>query len=227
MRRMAWLLVPFVAINMLWQWRSLPLIPPTPSRGRSTNTLRLLKRRHVAFAMLAAMLSFSGAFSTFTYLRTFLENRTGVDVTQLSLILLGSGVAGFVGTYAASALLPKRLYRLLSWLPLLLAGATVAFLLLGHDVWSAALTLIAWGGLNAAIPVAWSTWLSQGITDEPEAGGGLLVAAIQLSIMLGAGLGGYLLDHFSLTATWLGGTGLLVVAALVAGSGRRLQAGKG
>ena len=51
------------------------------------------------------------------------------------------------------------------------------------------------------MPVAWSTWLSQGIADEPDAGGGLMVAAIQLAIMLGAAFGGLLLDHVSLTAT--------------------------
>ena len=32
--------------------------------------------------------------------------------------------------------------------------------------------MIAWGALNCAIPVCWSTWLSKGISDEPESGGG-------------------------------------------------------
>jgi predicted MFS family arabinose efflux permease len=46
--------------------------------------------------------------------------------------------------------------------------------------------MIAWGALNAAIPVSWFAWLSKEVSDEPESGGGLMVAAIQLSIMLGA-----------------------------------------
>jgi predicted MFS family arabinose efflux permease len=36
-----------------------------------------------------------------------------------------------------------------------------------------------------------------------------MVAAIQLAIMLGAGFGGFLLDHVSLDATWIGGAALL------------------
>jgi predicted MFS family arabinose efflux permease len=47
--------------------------------------------------------------------------------------------------------------------------------------------MVVWGTLNSAIPVAWSTWLSKGIRDEPESGGGLMLGTIQLAIMLGAG----------------------------------------
>lgn len=223
-RGVFWALVPLVIVSLLWQWRSLPSMPAQAhSTARSVNVFGLLRRRNVAFAMLGVMLSFAGAFSTFTYLRPFLEIRTGVDLSQLSLLLLGLGLAGFVGTYGASALLGRHLYRLLAWLPLALAATTLAFLLLGHLLWPAALLLIVWGALNAAIPVAWSTWLAQGIADEPDAGGGLLVAAIQLAIMLGAGLGGVLLDHLSLNATWLAGALMLLLAALVVGSGRRLR----
>jgi len=223
-RGVFWALVPFVVVNLLWQWRSLPsMLPDADATARRTNVFTLLKRRNVAFAMVGVMLSFAGAFSTFTYLRPFLETRTGVDVNQLSLLLLGLGLAGFAGTYGASALLGRHLYRLLALLPLALAVTTLAFLGFGHLLWPAAIILIVWGTLNAAIPVAWSTWLSLGIADEPDAGGGLLVAAIQLAIMLGAAFGGLLLDHLSLTATWIGGAVMLLLASLIVGSGHRLR----
>lgn len=90
-------------------------------------------------------------------------------------------------------------------------------------MWAAGLTLIAWGALNSAIPVSWSTWLTKGIGDEPESGGGLLVAAIQLSIMLGGAFGGYLLDSISVGATFIGGSLLLFAAAAVVGAGRRIR----
>jgi predicted MFS family arabinose efflux permease len=82
--------------------------------------------------------------------------------------------------------------------------------------------MIAWGTLSSAIPVAWSTWLTKGISDEPESGGGLMVAAIQLSIMLGAAFGGLLLDHISIAATLIGGTILLALASLIVGNGDRV-----
>ena len=223
-RGVFWALVPLVIVNLVWQWRSLQPMPPDGGAlPRRASVFTLLKRRNVAFAMAGVMLSFAGAFSTFTYLRPFLETRTGVGVAPLSLLLLGLGLAGFVGTYGASVLLGRNLYRLLTGLPLALALATLALLGVGHLLWPTAVILVIWGTLNAAMPVVWSTWLAQGMADEPDAGGGLMVAAIQLAIMLGAALGGLLLDHLSLAATWTGGAALLLLASLTVGSSHRLQ----
>ncbi len=221
-RGVFWGLVPITLLNLVWQWVSLPAMQPQAANPVS-KLLGLLKRRNVAIAMAGVMLTFSGAFASFTYFRPFLEGVTKVNVPQLSLLLLGLGMAGFVGTYGAGALLKRHLYPLLRWLPLALAAATLCLLLVGHSLWGVALTLVVWGTLNSAIPVCWSTWLTKGIRDEPESGGGLMVGAIQLSIMLGATLGGFLLDHLSIGATLVGGTALLVLAALVVGSGDRIR----
>jgi predicted MFS family arabinose efflux permease len=221
-RGVFWALAPIVVLNFVWQWVSLPAMQP-----RSANPVgklfQLLKRREVAVAMLGVMLTFAGAFATFTYLRPFLEAYTRVSVPQLSLLLLGMGLAGFVGTYAAGALLKRQLYTLLWALPVALGAITLGLLAVGHFMWGVAITMIAWGALNSAIPVAWSAWLSKGISDEPESGGGLMVGAIQLSIMLGATFGGFLLDHVSIAATFVGGAALLIASSLIVGTGDRIR----
>jgi predicted MFS family arabinose efflux permease len=221
-RGVFWALAPIVALNLIWQWISLPKMPP--QRANPVGKLvGLLRRRHVAFAMIAVMCTFAGAFATFTYLRPFLETYTRVNLPQLSLLLLGLGLAGFAGTYGAGTLLGRHLTSLLSGLPLALAAVTLGLLATRHIFWGVAVMMIAWGTLNSAIPVAWSTWLAKGISDEPESGGGLMVAAIQLAIMLGAALGGLLLDHISIAATFIGGTVLLIVASLIVGNGGRIS----
>jgi predicted MFS family arabinose efflux permease len=91
-------LAPIVVISLIWQWISLPPMPPQVANPVG-KLLGLLKRRNVAFAMLAVMLTFAGAFAAFTYLRPFLETCTQVSLPQLSLLLLGLGSAGFIGTY--------------------------------------------------------------------------------------------------------------------------------
>jgi predicted MFS family arabinose efflux permease len=221
-RGVFWALVPITVLNLVWQWVSLPALPPE-SANPVGKLIGLLKRRNIAFAMLGVMLTFAGAFTTFTYLRPFLETYTRVTVPQLSLLLLGLGSAGFIGTYGASALLRKHLYGLLWSLPAALAAVTVALLAVKYHFWGVAFMMIAWGALNSAIPVCWSTWLSKGISDAPESGGGLMVAAIQLSIMLGGLFGGVLLDHLSMAAPFIGGTFLLVLASLTVGNGDRLR----
>ncbi|MFM0348795.1 MFS transporter [Paraburkholderia sp. RL17-347-BIC-D] len=221
-RGVFWALVPIVAINLVLLLVTIPSMKSERSH-QNGNVLSLLWRPHVAFAMLGVMLTFGGAFAVFTYFRPFFESYTHVDVAELSMLLLGMGLAGFAGTYGASAIMSKRLYHLLMGLPVALAAVTIALLPAGHNFWAVATLVIAWGAVNAAIPVAWSTWPSKGVKDKPESGGGLMVASIQLSIMVGAELGGTLLDHYSIGATFIGGAALLILSAIVIGSGRRLQ----
>lgn len=219
-RGVFWLLVPLVVLNLLWIALSLPSIR---SQTRPPNVFRLMRRPNVTFAIMGVMLTFAGAFSAFTYFRPFLETRTQVSLPQLSALLLALGLAGFVGTTAVSMLLRRHLYRMLRWLPLVLGVITLALLMVEHHFWGVALMLILWGALNSAIPVAWSAWITQGIADSPESGGGLMVAAIQLAITLGAAVGGWLLDSLSISATFMGSALLLAAASLVVGNGRRLR----
>lgn len=221
-RGVFWALVPIVCFNLFWQWRSLPSMLPQKTTSIS-GQLALLGRRNVRFAVPAVMLTFAGAFSCFTYFRPFLEGETHVNLPQLSLLLFGLGVAGFIGTRGASTVLGTHLYRLLRWLPFALALITVLLLEVGSMYWPVAISLIAWGAVNSAIPVSWSAWIAHGIGDQPESGGGLIVAAIQLSILLGGAIGGALLDHVSINATFWGGATLLVMASLLVGDGSRIM----
>lgn len=219
-RGVFWLLVPLVVINLLWMALCLPSIR---SQARPQSAFRLMQRPNVVIAIIGVTLTFAGAFSAFTYFRPFLETRTLVDLPQLSALLLALGLAGFAGTTAVSLLLHRHLYRMLRWLPLALGVITLALLTVAHHFWGVALMLILWGTLNSAIPVAWSAWITQGIADTPESGGGLMVAAIQLSITLGAAVGGWLLDSLSISATFMGSALLLTAASLVVGNGSRLK----
>ncbi|MFB2699604.1 MFS transporter [Aeromonas veronii] len=219
-RGVFWLLVPLVVINLLWMVLCLPSMH---SQVRPHSSFRLMRRPNVVIAIIGVTLTFAGAFSAFTYFRPFLETRTQVDLPQLSALLLALGLAGFVGTTAVSMLLRRHLYRMLRWLPLVLGVITLALLAVEHHFWSVALMLILWGALNSAIPIAWSAWITQGISDSPESGGGLMVAAIQLAITLGAAVGGWLLDSLSIRATFMGSALLLTAASMVVGNGSRLR----
>ncbi len=219
-RGVFWLLVPLVVINLLWMVLCLPSMH---SQARPHSAFRLMRRPNVAIAIMGVTLTFAGAFSAFTYFRPFLETRTLVDLPQLSALLLALGLAGFAGTTAVSLLLHRHLYQMLRWLPLTLGVITLALLTVAHHFWGVALMLILWGMLNSAIPVAWSAWITQGISDSPESGGGLMVAAIQLAITLGAAVGGWLLDSLSIRATFMGSALLLTAASMVVGNGSRLR----
>lgn len=210
--------VPLALLAFVWQWISLPSLPPRRRDG-SQNVLRLLARPQVAIGMASVMLLFMGQFALFTYLRPFLETVTQVSVSTLSLLLLLMGLAGIAGTYCVSRLLQDRLFSILGSIPLVMAVIALLLIAFGTSSVATAILLIAWGLFGTAAPVGWGTWLSRTMPDDAEAGGGLQVATIQLAITMGASLGGILFDMtgwwttFSFAAVLLTGSSVLAAVA--------------
>ncbi len=225
-RAVFWALTPVVAINLVWHMVALPSLP-TAQRQDFRAMFGLLRRPYFLRGLVACMLSWGSAFTMFTYLRPFLEKVTGVDVATLSVLLLLLGCAGFIGTWAAGRFLKGNVAPFLKLPALVMGGATLGLLLLGFSVVAAALFMAIWGAMNTMFSVIWMTWMSQNVDDAPEAAGSLMVAAIQASILLGAVVGGALLDSLSIQATFIGSIVLAVLAVALIGDGRGLLKPKG
>jgi predicted MFS family arabinose efflux permease len=207
--------VPLAAVTLAWQFLTLPSMP-NRERAGGVAAFKVLRRRQVPLGMLAVALFFMGQFALFTYLRPFLEKVTRVDVTTLSLMLLGLGVAGLGGTYAIGIALKRSLFTLLISMPAVMAAIAGGLVAAGHSRFGVAILLVLWGLIGTAAPVAWWTWLSRALPGEPEAGGGLMVAVVQLAITLGAAFGGLLFDRWGYQVTFLASAALLISSALVA-----------
>lgn len=196
-------IVPIAVIALLWQVKTMPSLPPIKTQHMSGNVFLLLKRPVICLGMFAILFLFMGQFSLFTYLRPFLEKVTLVDANQLSSLLLIMGVSGLIGTFMISHILHKHLYRYLILIPLTMAFLAGTFILFGHQVWIIAALMVLWGLIGTSAPVAWNTWLTRSLPHEIEAGGGLMVAIIQLAITLGATAGGLLFDWQGYQATFI------------------------
>jgi predicted MFS family arabinose efflux permease len=206
--------VPIAAVALAWQFKSLPAMN-SAGRPRRPNVFRLLARREVAFGMGAMAFLFMGQFALFTYLRPFLESVTRVDAAALSFILLAVGVSGFVGTMLIGALLHKSVFPVLVAIPLLMALVAVALILYGANVPATTLLLGTWGLLGTAAPVGWWTWLARTLPDDADAGGGMMVATVQLAITFGAIVGGMVFDATGYQATFAVSALLLVLGGLL------------
>jgi predicted MFS family arabinose efflux permease len=218
--------VPVAAIAYAWKFLSLPAMQAQAAGETGTGPaamVRLLKRPAVAYGMAAVSLFFMGQFALFTYLRPFLETVTRVGVTTLSLMLLLVGLAGFAGTALIGGVLKGRLYRMLVLMPLSMAALAAALMLFGASSGATAVLLAAWGLVGTSAPVGWWTWLAQTLPRDAEAGGGLMVAVVQLAIMLGATIGGLLFDASGYRATFTLSAGLLVAAAVLAAMAGRAR----
>lgn len=206
-------LVPIGLIALAWQWISLPSMKAQKRTAGSSSVFTLLGNPLVALGMLAVGLFFMGQFELFTYIRPFLETVTRVDVPTLSAMLLALGVAGFFGTLFIGSLIKKGLYPTLIIIPLLMAALAMGLAVFGGSVTVVFVLLSLWGLVATAAPVGWWSWLALSLPEDAEAGGGLMVAVIQLSIALGSTLGGVLFDSQGYQATFGAAAVLLVASA--------------
>lgn len=200
-------LVPVATVAFIWQWFSLPDMAGNKGHQTRGRFFRLLRRPVVSTGMLACGLFFMGQFALFTYVRPFLETITRVNTSGLSLILLTIGVAGFAGTLIVATFLNARFYQTLVAIPFLMATLAGTLMLTAHNVWFVTLLLGVWGMLATAAPTGWWTWVARTLPENAEAGGGLMVAVVQLSIALGSTAGGIMFDNLG----WQSAFGLSVM----------------
>jgi predicted MFS family arabinose efflux permease len=209
-------LAPVALLAFVWQWISLPPMKAEQRPAGSGNVFTLLKNPLVAAVGMAAVgLFFMGQFTLFTYLRPFLETVTRVEVSTLSLILLTIGVAGFIGTVLIGAFLKKSFYGTLVAIPLLMALIAVALIAFGSSLAAVVTLLAVWGLVATAAPVGWWTWVARTMPGNAEAGGGLMVAVVQLAIGLGSTIGGLLFDTSSYQSTFGVSAVLLLLSAFL------------
>ena len=105
----------------------------------------------------------------------------------------------------------------------MMAVVAIDMAVFGTSAWITSGLLAVWGTLGAAAPIAWSTWLTRTLPNDAEAGGGLMVAVIQLGITIGATVGGVVFDSLGGSITFLSSAGILALSGLVAFAARQVH----
>ncbi|MBD8492372.1 MFS transporter [Pseudomonas syringae] len=201
-------------VTLVFQSLTLPrLAPRRPARLRTV--LEVLQRPGIAMGMFGCVLVHSGHFAMFTYVRPFLEGTTGIGAQGLSLMLLGFGVANFVGTLLAGKLLERHPLATLVLMPALVGVAALALVLLPASLPGQALLLAIWGLAFGGVPVAWSNWVASAVPDQAESAGGMVVASVQSAIATGAAAGGALFSLGGSAGVFVAAAVLMLLAALL------------
>ncbi|WP_311214746.1 MULTISPECIES: MFS transporter [unclassified Arthrobacter] len=204
------------AAAVAFQYFVLPSMAPLGG-SRKVEVKAVLLLPGLIPGMAAVLLFWGGAYSFNTYIRPYLEGVSGVNSSELSVVLLCFGVASFVGTLLAAPLMQWNLRLVLPITAAAQAVLLLALLLLGQS-WIAAAALIAsWGLFVGMAGVGWSTWVARSYPEHAESTGGLLVAAIQVAMMSGALFGGALIDGINPAAPLLAATIILAGAAFYTG----------
>jgi predicted MFS family arabinose efflux permease len=165
--------------------------------------------------LIVTLLLVAGHFGTYTYLKPILQQIYGVTSESVTTLLLVYGVAGFVGTFVGGRLVSHSV-RATALMAVVMIGAVLMLSALGATGGTeGAVAALVWGAAFGLVPVALTTWMLKALPDSPEAGQAVLVSVFQIGISLGAFVGGFVLDAYSIVSVLLLGGTLLILAALV------------
>jgi DHA1 family purine ribonucleoside efflux pump-like MFS transporter len=203
------------ALTLLVQMLSLPSLPPQSKPNLGT-LIALLRRPSIRLVLATILVSISGHFAGFTYVRPYLEQVPALSIAVISLVLLAYGIGGFFGNLVGGAITARSAQASVIAGAVMIALTSFVLVAFGAAPWIAAVGVAFWGFAFGAIPVGVQTWIVRAAPDQPEGASGLVVAAFQIAIASGAVLGGLLVDTLGPTGV-IGYCGLatLLGAALV------------
>lgn len=197
-------------LTLLLQFAVLPRVEASERSGlRPLIDTLLTPVIGVGFIALALMVT--GHFAAFTYVRPMLDRVDGLRPGTLALVLAAFGVATFAGNLLAGFLADRRLRVLLVAMPLVIAVTTTVLALAGGSLGVALAAVVAWGVGFGGVPTMVQTWLARVAPERLESAGGLTVSTFQISIALGAAIGGIVVDAIDVRATFV----MAGVAALI------------
>ena len=168
--------------------------------------------------LIATLLLVVGNFAAYTFIEPFLVQRTGVSAGMVSVFLLLYGVAGIVGNFAVGRALATRMRPTILAVIAVLGLSVLAMPLLGLSSPGAFLVLALWGLSYGALPAAMQTWVFTADRIKSEGGSALYISTFQISLALGALVGGRIVDATGVAASMFTGAALAAVAfiALIA-----------
>lgn len=198
----------------------LPALKPERSAGLR-QIPSLLRLPLVRIGLVATVILFVGQFASYTYITPFLNQITHIEAASVSAVLLGYGLAGFLGNLFGGWAVSRSVHLTMVGMASLIGVPVLLLALLGTSPVFAVLLVLIWGFGFGLLPVAIQTWMFTAAPDRLESVAALLVSVAQVAIGSGALIGGLAVDHLGVTsALWLGGFCALATAALTFVLGR-------
>jgi predicted MFS family arabinose efflux permease len=205
------------AVAVVVQLVALPCLG-TGERVLPRTLLTIVKLPVPRVGLLAASAIFFADFAAYTFLNPLLQQRAGLTGDQVTLVLLGFGIAGGVTNFTAGKTVRQHLRAtMFSAGALVGIGALLITLADGQTVATIVFVLI-WGAGFGAVPVAAQTWMAETMPQAVEGGLALFVSALQGSLAAGSAVGGLLYNTY-------GTIGPLLAAAIAGALGSAAVSG--
>ncbi|WP_221936659.1 MFS transporter [Skermania sp. ID1734] len=201
------------AVVLVAQFFTLPSMR-SRSAGKGAGLGAALRLPGLVLGMAGVMLMFGGGQILRTYIRPYLEQTSGMGTDEVSLTLFLLGATSLLGTVVVPRFLASGLRGPLALISAAQAASLVALFVLGGSPVAAMACTAVWGFFLGMVSVCWSTWVTREYPDHAEPAGGILVTAIQGSLMIGAMIGGGFIDARGVVAPVLAAAVVLALGAV-------------
>jgi predicted MFS family arabinose efflux permease len=201
----------------------LALLPRIPAGGsmRFAHLRAVLRVPIARTTVIAGAVATIGQFTASTFVTPFLLDDVHVSSGTTTVLFLGYGSAGIVGTLVGSALVARsRIWTLVAASAAFGAILVVVPAVDGLPALVGVLFL-AWGLIWGLVPLALQTLMLTATPEAPEASAAVPMSVLQLAIAIGSALGSLLVDSAGVRAVFVVAGVTAMGAAAIAALGRR------
>ncbi|MFC4810625.1 MFS transporter [Paenibacillus sp. GCM10023250] len=194
------------------------LLPRIPmDQGvRGKDFLELMKIRKVLTVFVIAILTVGGQFAAYTYVTPFFQKATEIGPDLLSAILLVYGLVSFLSNFAAGFIAGRSLKGLLVGTVIIFLISLLGISLFEDNVVISIIAFIIWAIAWGMAPLGLQLLVYSTAGNAIEAMSPIYVGIYQLSVSLGALIGGLVVDTTNVTgAMWLGTFSFALVLILL------------
>lgn len=201
------------ALALLMQAWAMPPVPASDVM-RISSLVKFLQRTASRKSMLMIAMVFAAQFGTYTYV-TPLMQQAGINASNITLILLGYGLTGFVANFVAGHVIGRNLQvSLLATKALLFVSLAVLPWLIKLPLAESTLILL-WGIAWGALPLCLITWNFSVSGGDTEAASAMFTFTTQVAIAIGSAIGGYIMDHLGIRTTFTVGAAVVLLSAIL------------
>lgn len=207
----------FAVVNFLALLATIFFIPTQPVSEKLTygEQLQCLKQPITWLSIFAVVFLNGAIFGVYSYLAEFLGTLTQLSDNAISIMLLVYGLANIAGNVIGGKELSTRPIRFVKIFPIFLGVVYVVLFLSGEFTIPVAIMTFLWGVLAGAAGNINQYWITSAISDAPEFGNGLFLAATNLGTTIGTTICGWFITSMGINYMILGGILLLVMSLLL------------
>ncbi|HET7716907.1 MAG TPA: MFS transporter [Bauldia sp.] len=212
------------ALAMLIVAALFPRLDNAGLAGVADQAAILLRPTFQAHLALSAIL-FVGMFAAYTYLAAYLESVAGLRGAEIAPVLMGFGLAGLVGNWAAGRVVDRAPVAATGCVAAILSLALATLSVVSANLVTLLTILAVWGAAHTAAFILCHVRTMLAAPEATAFAGSLNISVSNLGVAAGAVVGGWTIERFGLEAIGWGGALFTGVAVLIALALARAQAG--